>query len=356
MKAIVILIVAFLLAQFANCQSNVTITSKPEKLFIEKGDHILIINSDFLVTNNSADSLTLTKLSLNVFDNNNVLVYSRFLDNNGTSPSILTIPNRNLNGTSSQLIFNPFTDFSSSLPLYKLVYEFIFEANDGKEMKVETTVLPTLFKQKEVYAFPLKGKVLVYDAHDLYAHHRRFDYEFTPIKGLGFKTNFMRYAFDFVYTEGGKQFKTNGKKDEDYYGWGKPVYAIGAGKVIYASNNHKDDKTFNIPGLATNAMELYGNCIAILHSDSTVSVYGHLKQNSLRLKIGDITKARQEIAAIGVSGSSFFPHLHFELRTSIDHNAEGLPIYFSNVFLVEGNKKSRINSGLVQTGTIIEAW
>ena len=355
MKVIFLNIAALLIAQLAICQSGIIITTKPGKIFIERGENKQIINSDFLVTNSSSDTFTLSKISVRVFDKDNVLVHSRFLDNNGTSPSILVIPNRKFNGASSQLIFNPFTDFSATLPIDKLMYEFIFEANDGREIIGKATVVPTLFVQKEAFAFPLKGMVLVYDAHDLYAHHRRFDYEFAPIKGLGIKTNFMRYAFDFVFVEGDKQFKTDGKQDEDYFGWGKPVYSIGAGKVIYASNVHKDDKTFNIPGIATNALELYGNCVAILHNDSSVSIFGHLKQNSIRLKEGDIVKAGQEIAAIGVSGSSFFPHLHFELRTSIDHSAEGLPVYFSNVFLLEGKKKLKISSGLVETGNIIEA-
>jgi murein DD-endopeptidase MepM/ murein hydrolase activator NlpD len=105
--------------------------------------------------------------------------------------------------------------------------------------------------------------------------------------------------------------------------------------------------------MAANPLELYGNCIAILHSDSVVSIYGHLKQNSLMVKLGDRVKEQQEIAQIGVSGSSFFPHLHFEIRTSVQHTGEGLPSYFSDVYRQDGSGLKKLRSGLVETGNII---
>jgi murein DD-endopeptidase MepM/ murein hydrolase activator NlpD len=165
----------------------------------------------------------------------------------------------------------------------------------------------------------------------------------------------MRYAYDFVLLDSGRQFKTDGKRDEDYFGWAKPVFAVGAGKVIAAVGSYKDDHQFHIPSLANDPMALYGNYVAIRHADSSVSVYAHLKQNSLKVQKGATISAGQEIGAIGASGSSFFPHLHFEIRTDLTHTAEGLPSYFSNVQLVEGTKKIYLRSGLVETGNIIEA-
>lgn len=342
-------------SQGSFCQQNISITPLPGNIFIERGENKQIINVDFLVSNSSDDTLTLMKLSLSVFDKSDNLVHSRFLDNNGTAPGILLVPGRIFNGPSAQLIFNPFTEFTASMPLHKLVYEWTFEGKKEQEIKLQSVISPVTYVQKEKFIFPLKGKLLVYDAHDLYAHHRRFDFEFAPIKGLGFTANFMRYAYDFVLLESGKQFKTDGKKDEDFIGWGKAVYAVAAGKVIYAAASFKDDHTFDIPALAGNPMELYGNCLAIQHADESVSIYGHLKEKSISLKSGDRVKAGQEIGAIGASGSSFFPHLHFEVRTSIKHSAEGLPSYFSNVYLVEGVQKIKLKSGLVETGNIIEA-
>jgi murein DD-endopeptidase MepM/ murein hydrolase activator NlpD len=166
----------------------------------------------------------------------------------------------------------------------------------------------------------------------------------------------MRYAYDFVMLDSANnQYSGKNDKPESYFGYGKKVYAVADGRVMYASNKHKDDRTFDIPEIANNSLELYGNCIAIQHKDSSISIYGHLKQNSLKVKVGDIVKAKQEIASIGISGSSFFPHLHFEIRTSIKNSAEGLPSYFSNIFILETEKYIKLKSGLAETGSIITA-
>ncbi len=335
-------------------QQKITVVSKPAKLLVEKGEFKQVLNADFLVANISTDTFTLVKIAVSVFDKSGSLVHSRFLDNNGTAPSILLLPGRTLEGLSSKLYFNPFTEFSPALPLHTMNYEWTFEDNRRVETKVTTVVNPVSFNQAARFLFPLKGRVLVYDAHDLFSHHRRFDYEFAPIKGLGFKSNFMRYAYDFVLLDSGRQFRTDGKKDEDYFGWAKPVYAIGGGKVLAAIGIHKDDHQFDVPALAKDPLALYGNYVAIGHADGSVSLYAHLRQKSVKVKQGDTISPGQEIGAIGASGSSFFPHLHFEIRTDLTHTAEGLPSYFSNVLLVEGVKKNHIKSGLVETGDIIE--
>ncbi len=164
----------------------------------------------------------------------------------------------------------------------------------------------------------------------------------------------MRYAYDFVMLDSANnQYFVKNDKPESYFGYGKRIYSVANGRVIYASNKHKDDRTFDIPEIANNSLELYGNCIAIQHKDSSISIYGHLKQNSIKVKVGDIVKGKQEIATIGISGSSFFPHLHFEIRTSIKNSAEGLPSYFSNVFILETEKYINLKSGLAETGSII---
>lgn len=353
-----ILTILFLLvvtALNAFSQDQIIIDPKPANIFIEQGYHKQIINFDFLVYNKSGDTLSLDKLSVSVFDKENNLIQSLFFDNNGTAPSILTLPKRVWNGETSQLIFNPFSEFEITSPIKKLEYEWTFSNNTGQEFTLKSSIYPKKYFQKNSLYFPLKGRILVYDAHDYNSHHRRFDYNFKPIKELGLNANFMRYAYDFVILNNeNKQFKSKGETDQDFFGFGNKVYAVAKGKVIYVSANHKDDKNFDVPKLKENPLELYGNCVAIQHSDSSISIYGHLKENSLRVKLGDIVKANQELGQIGVSGSSFFPHLHFEIRTSISNTAEGLPSYFENIFLLEGKLKKKLVTGLVETGNIIE--
>ncbi len=56
-----------------------------------------------------------------------------------------------------------------------------------------------------------------------------------------------------------------------------------------------------------------GNYVAIEHFNSYYTYYGHLKKNSIGVKVGDTVKTGQVIGEVGSSGNSSDPHLHFEL-------------------------------------------
>ncbi len=123
-------------------QPKVSIVPKPANILIELGENNQYINFDFLITNHTNDTLTINKLMVSVFDNTNKLIHSRFLDNNGTAPSINLIPNRKFNRPSSHLIFNPFADFSLTMPLSKLIYEWTFSDNSENEIKINSVITP----------------------------------------------------------------------------------------------------------------------------------------------------------------------------------------------------------------------
>jgi murein DD-endopeptidase MepM/ murein hydrolase activator NlpD len=56
----------------------------------------------------------------------------------------------------------------------------------------------------------------------------------------------------------------------------------------------------------------YGNLIIVKHEDNMVTYYGHL--SDFYVKVGDKVKKGDIIGAIGSTGFSTGPHLHFELR------------------------------------------
>lgn len=334
-----------------NAQNKLTIECKPEHPLKEKINGDYSLNFDFVIKNESKDNLKLTRLEVAVFDKQNKLIQQRFLDNNGTAPSINTIPNIEWNSVSKSILFNPFTEVNSLTD--KLEYTFTF--NDSIEIK--KVVIPKEYEQKMEFNLPLKNKILVYDGHDFYSHHRRFDFEFAPIKQLGFTGNFMRYAYDFVIVDSeGKKFLEKGENNSDWYGFGQDILAVADGEITAIETNKKDDKTFDIPSLKENPLTLYGNYIVLKHGENLYSMYGHLKnQSSIGLKVGDKVKKGQKIGSIGTSGSSFFPHLHFEVRNSIDHQAEGIPSYFKNYYLVLGSTKKEVTTHTIATGDIIQS-
>ncbi len=341
---------ALLFGMSTIAQNNIKIVHHPEQPLKEKINNQNSLNFDFIIENNSKDTLKLTRLEVKLFDKNNVLIQQKFLDNNGTAPSIYTIPEIQWNGVSKSLLFNPFPEVNSLTE--KLEYTFTF----NNTIEVKNTVIPIDYNQIQDFILPIKSKLLVYDGHDLNSHHRRFNYEFVPIHQLGFTANFMRYAYDFVVLDAeNKQFTNKGENNTDWFGFGNEVLAVADGEIVALETNKLDDKQFDIPALKDNPLVLYGNYVVIKHNDNVYSMYGHLKnQSSTVLKVGDKIKKGQKIGAIGTSGSSFFPHLHFEVRDNINHESEGIPSYFSNFNMILGSTKKEIKKGAINTGDIIQ--
>jgi murein DD-endopeptidase MepM/ murein hydrolase activator NlpD/GH24 family phage-related lysozyme (muramidase) len=59
----------------------------------------------------------------------------------------------------------------------------------------------------------------------------------------------------------------------------------------------------------------YGNHVIIKHADGTYTLYAHMHQDSVTVKVGDSVKQGEVIGKMGSSGMSDGMHLHFEVRT-----------------------------------------
>lgn len=76
---------------------------------------------------------------------------------------------------------------------------------------------------------------------------------------------------------------------------GTPVYSSGEGTVTEVVKSNKGS----------------GNTVTISHAGGYVTKYAHL--STMSVKRGQKVKARQKIGTVGMSGSSFAPHLHYEV-------------------------------------------
>jgi murein DD-endopeptidase MepM/ murein hydrolase activator NlpD len=56
----------------------------------------------------------------------------------------------------------------------------------------------------------------------------------------------------------------------------------------------------------------YGKMVMLEHADGRQTLYAHAER--LFVKPGDVVAAGQTIAAVGSTGHSTGPHLHFEIR------------------------------------------
>ena len=90
-------------------------------------------------------------------------------------------------------------------------------------------------------------------------------------------------------------------KNQNHYGIdiavkeGDPVYASASGFVVFS------DWTYD-----------FGNYIILYHGDDYFTVYGHNKNNFV--KVRDFVKRSDVIAVSGSTGIASGPHLHFEIR------------------------------------------
>ncbi len=78
-------------------------------------------------------------------------------------------------------------------------------------------------------------------------------------------------------------------------GYGTPIHAAAAGRVVYAG-----------------WMSGYGNLVAIDHGRGISTAYGH--QSSIAVSVGEVVGQGQTIGYVGCTGHCFGPHLHFEVR------------------------------------------
>ena len=76
---------------------------------------------------------------------------------------------------------------------------------------------------------------------------------------------------------------------------GAPVYAAAKGKVSFAGTRSG-----------------YGNCLEISHGNGLMTRYAHM--SAFRAKVGQEVEAGDIVGAIGSTGRSTGPHLHFEVR------------------------------------------
>jgi murein DD-endopeptidase MepM/ murein hydrolase activator NlpD/GH24 family phage-related lysozyme (muramidase) len=71
----------------------------------------------------------------------------------------------------------------------------------------------------------------------------------------------------------------------------------------------------------------YGNYVMITHSDGAVTLYAHMHQNSITVKVGDTVSQGQVIGKMGSSGNSTGTHLHFEIRPDGSNTVDPLDGY-----------------------------
>src|SRR5215216_8133713 len=152
-----------------------------------------------------------------------------------------------------------------------------------------------------------------------------------------YSTPYVRDALDFVRLDEERGYDGDPKRAESWYGFGEPVLAPADGTVVSVSDIHPDE-----PIGATGQTPAYGNHILLEIGNHRYAVMAHLKQGSARVSEGERVRLRQQIAAVGDSGDSLWPHLHIHVqdRPDLDQQARTIPVVFRDVALIRGGRES----------------
>jgi hypothetical protein len=203
--------------------------------------------------------------------------------------------------------------------------------------------------------FPVAGRTFVAVAASFHTPHRWAAIE--------------EFAYDIAALKGNSStYSGKGTKLSDYAVFGKPVRAVGKGKVVSALGTEADnvamlkrageaDEAYftrlqqgQMELLAKGMASVLGNHVVIDHDNGEYSIYAHLKKGSVRVKPGALLKAGEVIGQVGSSGNSTEPHLHFQICDGPDiATCRPLPVNFTGFRL-----PFELAPRSIQSGDIVE--
>lgn len=186
---------------------------------------------------------------------------------------------------------------------------------EGGEVAVSTESPPVLSP-------PLRGGpwVAAYD-YSWERGHRRVPYAVAGRARIP-----GRFAIDWLKLDASGR-KARGNEDDiaNWHGQGADVLAVADGVVAATRDDVAESPT--ISGHPDHPLEdSTGNYVALAIGTGRYVFYEHLEPGSIRVEPGQRVRRGQTIAAVGFTGHSVGPHLHFHVADANSPlNAEGMP-------------------------------
>lgn len=342
-------------------EMTVSMRCVPPEPLVEVSEGAQLLHIDFALTNETTSVLELWDVAVVVVDRGEV-IFRRHIDHNGLPSGISTIPEFPVEPGQSVTIFNPLERFPGDLPLTSVRYEFLFSTDDGsKQWREQVELMPLAAPVDPDLVLPLRGRLLVYEAHDYYGHHRRLDTQHPVIRGLGLGHNSGRFSYDLSLVDRhGRMYQGSGTRNEDWYSWDQPVLAAGTGVVVACAGDRPD---FDIDGVGyrlpvgrlADPSVFLGNYVTMQHGDDVYSMTGHCRKGSVLVKRGDRVSAGDEIGRVGLSGSCLTVHTHFQLQSGVSFDSEGIPAHFTNFRRLRGANSVDVREGAIDSGEVIQS-
>ena len=139
-----------------------------------------------------------------------------------------------------------------------------------------------------------------------------------------------RFAIDYVQLGPDGRMLTGDETDlASYPYYGSDVVAVGDGPVVGVVDGLPEQ----VPGQSPTGLPLEeygGNHVVQDLGGGNYAFYAHLKTDSVQVETGDQLNTGQVLGALGNSGNSDAPHLHFHVMSTPDPlRSDGLPFTFT---------------------------
>ena len=310
------------------------------------------LNFDLIIANPTASDLTITQIKAQSRNRTGDLLEQKILWQDSLS---LLGDTRTVKAGAHSLVYNPF-QFSTAAKADRIEYRIDF----ADKSSASTVVRPQSCQQKARLKSPFAGRVLIYDGYDFLSHHRRMNWhDRDDMRANRVVDNVYRFGIDlFLVDPRGSPFRGRGDRMEDWYSWGAPIRASGAGTVTAVRDDMPDNRLgfddYPRKRLSEDQMNSDGNYVQVDHGNGEVSTFTHLKFKSARVKVGQRVTPDQIVGLAGNSGSTDMPHLHYELRSGFGvQDVRSAPAYFHGVRLIgQGQDEGPI---ALDTGDVYES-
>lgn len=289
------------------------------------------------ITNVYGDTGILRPRSLDVLDErDHVLLH---LDETGVEAAIRPVPDEGkpagIAAGKRGTVFVWLTLPAGEVP-HILHHRIIFTDENDQARRVDGVPVVVTDRPPLHLGAPLKGSRWLAHEGPGNAHSHHWG---SVVAVNGTLTIPQRFAIDFVgIDKQGRAFKPvndiHATTYADWFGYGAQVLAVGDGTVVAMRDGQDEHKPLEgQPEPDSLSLDgLFGNYVVIDLGGGNFAGYAHLKRGSVTVKVGETVSRGQVIGALGQSGNSAAPHLHFQVANAATfEGSEGVPYVFDKV-------------------------
>jgi hypothetical protein len=157
-----------------------------------------------------------------------------------------------------------------------------------------------------------------------------------PVDGTPYAL--QRFAVDFIRIDNqGRAAAGDLSRNESFFTFGEPVYAVADGRVVRTRNDLRDIPPLNEPpGSSFTTETTLGNNIGLALGGGRYALYAHLKRGSIRVRADQRVRRGEMLGRVGNSGQTGGSHLHFQLSDGPNPVTSNSPPFVFRRFTLTG--------------------